>query len=156
MPAPGAVVPSPASASLSPTAGGPALGAVTEGMDEATRASIIRQVIDQAGGEEVIRGRMARYTAAHHAAGAEGVLRLAGGKRGVLPALTEYWMNSILSGPLTHMVNISSNMLTAFYLPAERALGATIRADWKTAGNAMPVPGVRGCPPSCRYRPEDG
>lgn len=136
-PAPGALAPSPAAAVPSPAALAPTPGVITQGMDQATQDQIIRQVIDQAGGEEAVRGRMARYTAAHRAAGAEGVLRLSGGSRGIRPALTEYWMNSILSGPITHMVNMTSNMLTALYLPAERALGATVRSDWKTAGNAM-------------------
>lgn len=45
-----------------------------------------------------------------------------GGK--LLRAHNEYWINSILSGPQTFMVNGLSNAFTSFFLPAERALGS--------------------------------
>lgn len=38
----------------------------------------------------------------------------------------EAWVNSILSGPLTHIVNITSNTLTALSRPVERSVAATL------------------------------
>lgn len=46
----------------------------------------------------------------------------------------EYWMNSILSGPTTHMVNISSNMLTAMMQLPERATTALMGKALRTEG----------------------
>ena len=37
--------------------------------------------------------------------------------------LNEYWINTILSGFKTHMLNLSSNSVNLFLLPAERAMG---------------------------------
>jgi hypothetical protein len=143
IPSPAGMVPSPAAAAPSPAAAAPkpaaipSPAAVTPEMSAEARANTIRQVIEQAGGEDAVRARMVRFAAAHRVGGADAVLKLAEGYRGKTAALTEYWMNSILSGPVTHAVNISSNILTAVYLPFERALGASVRNDWKTAGTAL-------------------
>ena len=40
-----------------------------------------------------------------------------------LGVLNEYWINTILSGFKTHMLNLSSNSVNLFLLPAERAMG---------------------------------
>ena len=37
--------------------------------------------------------------------------------------LNEYWINQILSGHITHMLNMSSNAINLFLLPAERLAG---------------------------------
>ena len=43
----------------------------------------------------------------------------------ILDMVQEYWINSLLSGPATHLVNISSNSLTALLRPLETYTGAT-------------------------------
>ena len=118
---------------VKPAADTPDVAKVTPEMDEATRAKLMMDEITKAGGEDAVRARMAKFLAAPDS---ESVLALARGYRSG-NALVEYWMNSILSGPVTHAVNISSNMITALYLPAERALGASLRMDFTTAGNAF-------------------
>ena len=47
-------------------------------------------------------------------------------KSGATDMLIEFWINSILSGPMTHAVNMTSNTLTALWQIPERALAAGI------------------------------
>lgn len=54
-----------------------------------------------------------------------------------LRVLNEYWINSILSGPTTHMLNITSNTVNLMLRPTERALGAVLNKDLKEARTAM-------------------
>jgi len=99
--------------------------------------AIQRRIIEQAGGEDVIRASMERYMAAAAGGGDEAVLRMARGQRSYMGALVEFWMNSILSGPVTHAVNNSANLLTSLYMPFERILGATLQGDMKTASATL-------------------
>lgn len=93
--------------------------------------AIQRRIIEQAGGEDAIRAAMERYMAAAAGGGDEAVLRMARGQRSYMAALVEFWMNNILSGPITHAVNNSANLLTSLYMPFERILGATLQGDMK-------------------------
>lgn len=43
--------------------------------------------------------------------------------------VNEVYINSILSGPKTHMINIVSNALNTVMLPAEKIVGASFRGD---------------------------
>ena len=47
------------------------------------------------------------------------------------------WMNSILSGPTTHMVNIASGVMTTAFLPMERALGQLLTGNLEAAGREV-------------------
>ena len=47
----------------------------------------------------------------------------------ILDVHNEYWINSILSGPVTHAVNITSALAQSFILPANRLIGATMQGD---------------------------
>lgn len=49
----------------------------------------------------------------------------------------EFWVNSILSGPTTQVVNLMSNSFNLFYRPLEGALGATLGGDFATAGTFL-------------------
>ena len=71
---------------------------------------------------------MARVSQAAEARGgiAGAVRATNGGRHGVVNVLTEYWMNSILSGPITFATNITSNAVASLYLPLEQALGASL------------------------------
>lgn len=44
-----------------------------------------------------------------------------------LGGLNEYWINSVLSGPKTHMANVIGNSLSAALLPAERMMSGALR-----------------------------
>lgn len=45
--------------------------------------------------------------------------------------LNEYWINSILSGPTTHALNMSSNAINVLVRPLERGIGAALNGDAK-------------------------
>ena len=45
--------------------------------------------------------------------------------------LNEYWINSILSGPTTHALNMSSNAINVLVRPLERGIGAALNGDVK-------------------------
>lgn len=47
-------------------------------------------------------------------------------------AAMEVFMNGLLSGPTTHIVNATSNMLTAALTPVQTMAGAALRRDWHT------------------------
>ena len=54
-----------------------------------------------------------------------------------LRVLNEYWINSILSGPTTHMLNMTSNSVNLLMRPTERAIGAVIGGNLKEAKTAI-------------------
>jgi hypothetical protein len=47
--------------------------------------------------------------------------------------LVEYWINSILSGPLTHAVNMTSNTLNTLFMPFEQFMGDLLTLKWDKA-----------------------
>lgn len=54
-----------------------------------------------------------------------------------LRVLNEFWINSILSGPTTHALNVTSNTINVLARPAERALGAALNGDVKEVKAAL-------------------
>ena len=54
-----------------------------------------------------------------------------------LRVLNEYWINSILSGPTTHMLNMTSNSVNLMMRPTERAIGAFMGGDIKEMKTAL-------------------
>ncbi|WP_299195111.1 hypothetical protein [uncultured Litoreibacter sp.] len=61
--------------------------------------------------------------------GAKGIFALAEGAAGPMRVINEVWINSILSGPKTHMINIISNGLNTALLPAEKMVGGALSAN---------------------------
>ena len=57
--------------------------------------------------------------------------------RKFLRVLNEYWINSILSGPTTHALNMTANSFNVLVRPTERALGALRNGDVKEMKSAM-------------------
>ncbi|CUA90940.1 hypothetical protein Ga0061061_1174 [Chelatococcus sambhunathii] len=47
----------------------------------------------------------------------------------MLSSVNEYWINSILSGPKTHVVNITSNAINAAFIPTERLIAGALHFD---------------------------
>jgi hypothetical protein len=97
------------------------------------------QFILDAGGEQAVRARMRKVAMAEASGNPLAVTKLSRMDR-FGNVLTEYFMNSILSGPATHVVNIFGNLLVSAYLPAEKALGASIRG---IAGGMGPSESLR-------------
>ena len=54
-----------------------------------------------------------------------------------LRVLNEFWINSILSGPTTHALNITSNTINVLARPGERAIGALLNGDTQQAKEAL-------------------
>jgi len=54
-------------------------------------------------------------------------------KGGVAAVTREFFINSILSGPKTHIVNMSSNLINTAFLPIEKSLGGLVGGDLKSA-----------------------
>ena len=51
--------------------------------------------------------------------------------RKAMRVLNEYWINSILSGPTTHALNMTANTINVLVRPAERGVGALFNGDVK-------------------------
>jgi hypothetical protein len=90
------------------------------------RAAHLRALIDAEGGTDNIK-RMALHVASLEGndTGLNVYMRETLGGR-VGKAAYEVWINGLLSGPKTHVVNITSNAMTAFWAVPERALAAAI------------------------------
>ena len=95
-------------------------------MDPSVVAKAMAQAINDAGGEAAVRAQMHRTAMAQATGNPLAVAKLNRAQR-FGNVLTEYFMNSILSGPTTHVINIAGNSLVSMYLPLEKALGASIR-----------------------------
>ena len=95
-------------------------------------ANARRQVIEDIGegdferGITRVRARMKRFSASYDPKRPGRSIDLLRKKDN---ALVFYWMNSILSGPSTHIVNMASAVATSLFMPFEKALGSAISAS---------------------------
>ena len=98
-----------------------------------------QQVLESIGGGDVARGRkratkmVKEFAAVTKAQGEGAAIRHASRTARTPHMLTEYWMNSILSGPLTHLVNATSNTAHTFFRPFEKALGQAAAFNFQGA-----------------------
>ncbi|WP_299883369.1 hypothetical protein [uncultured Sulfitobacter sp.] len=100
---------------------------------ELSKADIIKQIdenIAGAGGSTGIDD-MARAIILNKASkgGANGIFKIAEGATGPMRVINEVWINAILSGPKTHMINIISNAGNTMLFPAEKMLGGAVSMD---------------------------
>jgi hypothetical protein len=118
---------------------GPGLGVVRLVDDAMVRdPQMVDEIIAASGGEDAVRQAMARSRAAEVRGGQAGALRATqSGRHGIVPVLTEYWMNSILSGPMTFAVNATSNATAMLYAPLEQALGAGLDKNFPLMRESM-------------------
>ena len=99
---------------------------------------MVDDIIDAAGGDVAVKDAMERSRAAEARGGQSSAIRATqGGRHGIIPVLTEYWMNSILSGPITFAVNATSNTAAMLYAPLEQALGASIDKNFPLMRESM-------------------
>ena len=61
--------------------------------------------------------------------GTRGLVQISEGSKGGFKAFMEFYINSILSGPKTHVINVLSNGATMVALPAEKILGGALSRD---------------------------
>jgi hypothetical protein len=109
---------------------------VAPALDPAGKAATMDSVITDAGGEAAVRTEMDKYATAAATGNPMALVRLSRTQR-VGNVLVEYFMNSILSNPVTQVVNVLGTGTTAFYLPIERMLGASLRGDFRTVGSQI-------------------
>lgn len=96
--------------------------------------AMVRDIVETAGGRDAVMAMARVSQAAEARGGVAGAARATqGGRHGFMPVLTEYWMNSILSGPITFATNVTSNIATMLYLPAEQAMGAALTRNFPLA-----------------------
>lgn len=99
---------------------------------------MVDDIIDAAGGDGAVKEAMERSRLAETRGGQSGAVRATqGGRHGIVPVLTEYWMNSILSGPITFAVNATSNTAAMLYAPLEQALGASLDKNFPLVRESM-------------------
>lgn len=95
------------------------------------RARLLKEMIDRAGGRGRVEDFAEKIATLNDPAAVNKLTRdmYRGGifRRG-RDMLHELWINSILSGPTTHVVNLTSNALTNLWTLPEEALGAAFGA----------------------------
>lgn len=86
------------------------------------------------GGIEGIKARARAIKLNKETGGAEqGLLRIVETNPATpMRILNEIYINNILSGPKTHMVNFLSNAFQTLLMPGEKVLGGAVRLDWAT------------------------
>jgi hypothetical protein len=104
---------------------------------DAGRARQIRDLLEASGGPDATRQMAAKLALLDDPAKINEVARKAWGAKAT-DVFLEVWINSLLSGPQTHVVNMLSNTMTALWQIPERALAAQISRV--TGSNAV----VRG------------
>ena len=105
----------------------------------------IAEALAGVGGGDAVSTAAKKLLAAISGGGEIGGARMAsekltlGGR--ILAVHNEYWMNSILSGPATSVVNTLGNTFSMLYLPLERAAGAARGGDISTSQAFMKMYG---------------
>jgi len=102
---------------------------------------LLEVALEQGGGRQTIAETATKFKFAFEASGEAGAAKLARadlsfGKR-IMDVGNEYWINAILSGPVTHAVNAISNTFATLYRPLEGAVGALMKRDPATAKDFM-------------------
>lgn len=107
---------------------------VVRGLDF-TSGDVIEQLranVDRVGGSKMVQRHIRKMVATRHGPGglrsAFDVARRSRWGR-FMDLHNEYWINSILSGPKTHLVNILSNTVHTLLLPAERMIGGVLTGN---------------------------
>ncbi|OAM90337.1 hypothetical protein OH491_25995 [Termitidicoccus mucosus] len=99
-------------------------------LQEIKTGEIARQIVNELGGTGYCSKELEKLAAASSPEMAGKLIanqQTLGGR--LLRAHNEYWLNGILSGPKTHIVNAIGNTFTTLYLPLEGAIGALFRGD---------------------------
>lgn len=96
--------------------------------------AVASQLIEQFGGTGYLSKQLEKLAVLDSA---EGVSKAVAGQvtlgGRLLRAHNEYWINAILSGPKTGIVNGLGNVFATLYLPLEGAVGAAVGGDMATA-----------------------
>ncbi|QDP59097.1 MAG: hypothetical protein Unbinned1446contig1001_22 [Prokaryotic dsDNA virus sp.] len=91
-------------------------------------------ILEMAGGREAAVTEMKKFALTWQSGNRSAALGFVRGKAGLTGALTEWWMNSILSGPTTMIVNGASGVATTLLAPLERSAGLALTGQFEEAG----------------------
>ena len=118
-------------------------------LENLKQEEVVNRILDIAGGEDAVRKEIELFGAAFANSTSAG-LKYARGKAGLMGAINEWWMNSILSGPTTMIVNLTGGLATTLMSPIERAAGFAAVGDLEKAsvefGRLLAIPAhIRDC-----------
>jgi hypothetical protein len=91
-------------------------------------------ILEMAGGLQSAQNEMRKFALTWQSGNRSAALGFVRGKAGLTGALTEWWMNSILSGPTTMIVNGASGVATTLLAPLERSAGLALTGRFEEAG----------------------
>ena len=97
------------------------------GMDNAARNRFLDDIVKHGGGSDIEKTAAAIAAAGGKTSDISKLAHRSMGRK-LKDAAKETWINSLLSGPMTHAVNMSSNALTAAINPLERKLAEQFSA----------------------------
>lgn len=103
------------------------------------RGEAVKAYLRGGGGRETVEEAAAKLVDMMDNPGAASRFMRDGAKARTRDMLNEFWINSLLSGPKTHIVNAASNTLTALYTLPEHALTAAIGKVLGTPDRALLV-----------------
>lgn len=100
--------------------------------DRGAIAKELEEAVSRAGGKTAVRELARRLAAAK--GNPKALRRIAKEARSgrIWDAANEWWINSILSGPTTHAINMASNAFNLAIHPVERAVGGALGGDVQT------------------------
>lgn len=104
---------------------------------ELRSAEIVRQILDEAGGQDYLATQIEKLNLADSAGNlTKQVVAQVSKSNRLLRAHNEYWINAILSGPKTHIANALGNATVTAWLPIERFIGAIPKWDTEVMQSA--------------------
>ena len=104
-------------------------------LENLNQKEVVDRILDIAGGVDQVRKELAKFQDVLNAKpGTGAALKYARGKAGFMGAINEWWMNSILSGPTTMIVNLTGGLTTTLLAPLERAAGQALAGNYQNAG----------------------
>ncbi|MBN30014.1 MAG: hypothetical protein CMB34_05060 [Euryarchaeota archaeon] len=104
-------------------------------LENLDQKEVVDRILDISGGEDAVRAELKKFQDVLNLNPDTGAaLKYARGKAGVMGAINEWWMNSILSGPTTMIVNLAGGLTTTLLAPLERATGQALAGNFQNAG----------------------
>lgn len=103
--------------------------------DEIADPDILKQILEDAGGKTTILAAARRIRAlGGDAAAIARETRPEGFLGRATRVVNEYYINALLSGPPTHVINAASNAVKLVVMPMEKVLGGALSRDMMMAG----------------------
>lgn len=124
----------------------------TFGDIKAADADAIMEVVDRVGGQRKVRDFVAKLAKVDDPQAVVKIARRTGWGK-AMDIHNEYWINAILSNPVTHAVNMTSNAINTMVMPMDRIVGGALTGDWDLVreGGRLYFGMARAIPEALRY-----